>query len=415
MSATKKLMAMGGIFLFLLFILSFPLYAQQNPPILDNVLTLVLTFGAEGLPDEYLIVGRRQSGSLSGASGPLVAVDDNNNIYVLDEYKVKVYNQNGKPKAIFGGKGQGPGEFADLPTGPERITVSPTGFITVYNEPWFGYNVYNPQYKFVKIIFKDYYQDTKTGFQSRHINLAFTINENEYTGVCMIDSIKNYLNYTTFNLEYWKNNKKNIIASYTYPTKITNIRSYVEISKSLGRFFYSMFQNNNIMYTHSSIDENLTNNSAFYLLNIYNLDTGTKKQYKFPFTPIELSSDEQLLMGNRGGYQDDMKLLQELKEKYLKEKGPKTRPAINNILFDNKFAYVILYNQKEEKKGNKTYLLLLYNIVDLETGNLINSFYTSSFNQFLAIKNGYAYKSVKNKDGYPVIEKYKIDPKVYGK
>ena len=200
MSAIKKLMVMEGIFLFLLFILSFPLYAQQNPPILDNVLTLVLTFGAEGLPDEYLIVGNQTSGSLYGMTGPIIAVDNNNNIYVLDEYKVKVYDPNGKPKAIFGGKGMGPGEFANLPLGPERITVSPTGFVTVYNERWFGYNVYNPQYKFVKIIFKDYYQDTKTGFQSIYINLAFTINENEYTGVCMIDSIKDYLNYTTFNL-----------------------------------------------------------------------------------------------------------------------------------------------------------------------------------------------------------------------
>jgi hypothetical protein len=89
--------------------------------------------------------------------------------------------------------------------------------------------------------------------------------------------------------------------------------------------------------------------------------------------------------------------------------------AFNDILFDNKFAYVMLLNRKEEKRGDKTYFIYLHNIVDLETGSLINSFYTSSFSQFLAIKNGYAYKSVKNKDGYPVIEKYKIDPKVYGK
>ena len=62
-------------------------------------MALITQFGDKNLPEDYIL------GSPSG-----MAVDNFGNILVTDDYKLKIYTPEGKPKMILGGKGQGPEE-----------------------------------------------------------------------------------------------------------------------------------------------------------------------------------------------------------------------------------------------------------------------------------------------------------------
>ena len=83
---------------------------QGKNEILSDVLQLELTFGDKDLPDEYLLA--RPGG---------IAVNDNGDILVVDENRVKVYSNNGREKSIIGGPGEGPGYFERYESQSERF------------------------------------------------------------------------------------------------------------------------------------------------------------------------------------------------------------------------------------------------------------------------------------------------------
>ena len=85
--------------------------------ILSDVFTFEFEFGADNLPDEYLIVRPRTPDA-----------NDSNYVFIADESRIKVYDKDGKAKMIIGGPGQGPGEFPSQATNP---IISPTGYLTV--------------------------------------------------------------------------------------------------------------------------------------------------------------------------------------------------------------------------------------------------------------------------------------------
>ncbi|MFC1555280.1 6-bladed beta-propeller, partial [candidate division KSB1 bacterium] len=74
-------------------------YAVESN-VIEKAFTLELEFGVDNLPDEFLIV--RPQG---------IALTNSGDIIVLDESRLKVFDNNGNPKLIFGRQGQGPGEF----------------------------------------------------------------------------------------------------------------------------------------------------------------------------------------------------------------------------------------------------------------------------------------------------------------
>ena len=83
---------------------------------LTDVLTLEMSFGDKDLMDEYFL-----------ANPNSVAVNSRNDIYVIDERRIKVFDKNGKEKVILGNPGQGPGEFI----GNGLITINSRGYFSV--------------------------------------------------------------------------------------------------------------------------------------------------------------------------------------------------------------------------------------------------------------------------------------------
>jgi len=417
MPATKKLMVIGGIFLFLLFILSFPLYSKQKSELLENYLTYVLSIGAEGVPSEYLIV--RNIGI------DRMTVDNENNIYIFDETRIKVYDQNGKAKAIIGSPGQGPGEF--YPSGltnPSQITVGPTGFVTALNNGAIRcYNVYDNKYRYIDLIFK-----TPRISGTQYFFKAFALNPNEYIGINQADEKKDKYLYRTFSIEYLKNNKNSVIVSYTKPINVIKGGSHMSISY-LGNLYYDILPGRRIVYTHSRIDELEDASGRYYIIHIYNLDTGEKNQFKIKSNPVFLTEEELKTGGGyAGGGSGDFDAVKDdllkMRTDYLKKNNIKTHELIQRIFFDGTIAYVETRNRKGIGSEKSYYLM---EIVDIEKGTIVQSIYRPSsgvkFDKdkkpllfiILAIKNGYIYTTSSNPEGYPVVDKYKIDPKVYGK
>ena len=109
--------------------------SAQQP--LQNVVTLELVFGAENLPEKYLL-----------ARPNSIVVAQNGDIIVADEAYLKVFNKNGAPKKFLGGPGQGPGEFNCPITYPY---LSETGFLSAYYDYTYKkYNIYSSEYTFIE-------------------------------------------------------------------------------------------------------------------------------------------------------------------------------------------------------------------------------------------------------------------------
>lgn len=252
--------------------------SEMQPPLTD-VLTFELSFGAEDLPDEYLLAMI----SISLLVHYVVTVDNENNVYVFDENRLKVYDENGKPKAIIGGPGEGPGEF--LPTFFNRAmpTVGPNGYITVFN---FGlntfYNMYGPQHKFVKRVNK---KPMVTG--KRHNCKVITINEDEYIGEVFENHPKGNLLTRTFSIEYSKNEEKITVASYDIATDVIYRGDHKSLPNT-GDLFWDLLPGRKVIYTHTRQDEIYTSEGNFYIIHIYDLDSGERKVFKKRFTPVTL-------------------------------------------------------------------------------------------------------------------------------
>jgi hypothetical protein len=402
MSAIKKLMVMEGIFLFLLYTLSSPLYSKQKSELLENYLTYVLSIGAEGVPSKYLIAGNFLTFPYIG----VVAVDDSNNVYVGDENRIKVYNQNGKAKAIIGGPGIGPGEFRFGSSSQAHqislITIGPTGYVTAKARRDI-FNVFNPKYKFINT----FSRSDKTEYFFK----IFTLNKNEYVYANVTKERKEYLIYKTYSICYAKNDAKTVIASYTQPTDVTDGRSEMDL-EFRGFLFYDVAPKRTIMYTQSRMDEMEEDGKWYYIINTYNIDTGNRNKLKILFTPDPLPNDVYTRIGNFAGYREDEIILQKLKEEEMKKRAITHYEAFDLAYFDRYIMYIPVRTYL--KKDNKITHTLL-NIIDTEKGELIRSIYTPSSIDIIAVKNGYLYSSGKSSDGYTVIDKYKIDPKLYQK
>jgi len=105
----------------------------DSTKILSNVLELELTFGKDNVKDEYLLVRPWN-----------IAVNNAGDIFIADENRIKVYDKNGKERALIGRGGLGPGEFQSIGI----PTIGPTGILTVGDRRR-GFNVWNSDYKFI--------------------------------------------------------------------------------------------------------------------------------------------------------------------------------------------------------------------------------------------------------------------------
>jgi len=392
--------------------------AQQQKELFNpKYFTLIKTYGdGESLPKEYLL-----------AFPYSFDVDNNNNVYVFDEKKIKVYTPDGNPKAIIGGPGQGPGEFYGSAGG---INIGPQGFIKANAQTsssiGYKYNLYNPLYKFIKI-----FTIENKRFLSSSNKIIF-INENEYVITEDSDEIKDNFIITKFSLILYKKTEKTSIAAYSIPTFVVLGHLYMEFPFP-SEFCWSIAPDNSVYYSFIGKDEIQSTSGNFYIIHQYIPFTSQSKEFKFSYSPISLKENDKISNGwgakSTLGFSEEAteKKLQALYDKLVDKLNVKYKNAVRNIVFDNYTAFVIREKINEDNSVNvemtesrtgkifthKEYPEILVDIIDLKTVKLLNSLYLPKEISKSVIKNGYLYSLGTNDDGYYCIKKYRINPEAY--
>lgn len=381
-------------------------------PTADPVMEL--TFGDRDLPDEYLI-----------ARPTDFAVDDLGRVFVVDEDFVKVYTSNGQPVTMFGGTGQGPGEFENA----ERIWLSPNGYISVSGNQ-FGNtgHFFRPDFSFIERKNYIFWQPYKQVFDERGLRLAGTLEavyclgESERLHIVNARSIdRDSDRPEEVFLIYETADSVRILANYikSYPANID-----VTIAKELAAFLVKMLPGNRLVYLHTYHDSRVTEDGAAYTLNFLSLDTFEKSTLTHTYTPVEFDWQPATIHEEERNLYDPQLIQKQqdrnrLTEQVIDER--KFRSPLRSLIVDGNTIFAATY--LETKPG-----MVLTDVFDGSREEYVHSVSLPDtlcwrdvspiiVNSSMYRLNGSPY-TISGENviiGFPRIEKYKIDPAVYGK
>ena len=375
---------------------------------IPDILNLEYQLTDENLSDEYLIVK------------PLdITVDREDNLYVLDESKIKVYDSSGAEKAIIGGPGQGPGELMYDQYSQGSVAVSPGGVITVMDKT--GFHIFGTDHKFrTRIslnnnpVFEEYKKrlEVKYGFFPDYAvaldgdNLLISIRANRkvpgkdyYVQSNMLEILANdeLVNIA----DYLPDSKDNLIVGmtsgsdevYMSPVSILNFLQVEIISDN--KFVYA-----NCLYD-TEIDK--VNNTGTYTIHIRDILTDKTERIIHEFDPVNVKEDV-----NSGKYKDDnLERLRKTSEQV------DFYPALSALRYDSGMIFAFRYSGQVWNYKDDVPVEYLTDVFDAETGKYLHSVGFPFIP--VVIKNGFAYRIKRATNEIPIIEKYKIDPAVYGK
>lgn len=375
---------------------------------LTDVLTLELSFGDEKTIDknEFLIAQPRY-----------IQVNDSGDIYVYDEDRIKVYDEKGQAMNIIGGPGEGPGEFGIF---FRDLSLSSSGYLLVQERS--SYSLFSPEHKFIEerqLRTLPYYNSLKNDYKVDMVTMGlrgirfYVLNEKEL--VISADD----LNAANYNEE----NNYNHYLFCAYEDKLVELVSYKKVNSVaarregsfgvssvpyLGNFYYSILPGNRIVYTHSGLESEIRNGIGYMTFHIINKDGSGKLSFEWMYTTEEIEKsyiDNYEIGITLSGYKP--KEAENRIKKMLREK--KFKAPFTDILSDGTTLFLL----KSQMEGDSSYYIV--NVIDTESGAHLSSFRTDL--SISNIKDGYAYKisDYYQTNEFPEIEKYKINPAVYGK
>ena len=410
----------------------------QGEEIIKNPLTLELSFGAddEKLPAEYLLV-----------NPSFLAVNNNGDIIVPDEYFLKIYDGDGRPKSMLGGQGEGPGEFS---RSPRSVFISETGYITsiasganVYQR----YNIYDPVYEFIEQV-NIQYSDAHVKFKEeypRDLNRFYEIyyysqedilykgsgsdrsasaigggggggraatNTGISAGTQSRPSVSAMLYQNSQSIQFVlteENYNKDDSGNSIHPEE-SGIR-------------FGLLDDRRFAYTNAAKDKSFENNTHYYSLFVYNFADGQKTEIKLSYSQIAFPDSVIYFSIDRSKSLDQIRKSNPAAAEQL-EKFQNTRDEIRtnrleeveyysgvrDLLTDGDYIFVFTY-EWIENEGH------VVHVIDSRTGIRVNTIYFPFIpvdnTEPMVIKNGYAYRLTNNIDGFRIVQKYKIDPAVY--
>jgi len=376
----------------------------QKPP-LTNAATLELTFSGEESGNDFILVRPITN---------CIAVDNKNNILVIDEDYVKIFDAAGKGIKRFGGTGQGPGEMINALS----IWMSPEGYISVYGGRTGDLvNYFKPDYSFITQM--DFYLNrSKFAVHTDPLNLSlvgpeivYCLNKNEQ--IYSVDAGHKGTSSTERknDILLFLEKPDTLILLLHYPqTNSVRTSGMGKINPKWGSLRFCVLPQNRIAYIHTQVDTKIENNQYYYTITVLSLNNSKKQYITHHYTPtpikwtggIQLS--EVLKTSNPQLYEMRVEL-NKAEEKFIKER--KFNASLISLIADKNFIFA--YTQTTNDKSES-----LVDVFDATTGVYIGSAYLPLFTD---IKNGYGYKMnnfIAEKD-YPKVEKYRISPAVYGK
>lgn len=362
----------------------------QIDPVLEH------QFGAENLPDEYLLVKPRG-----------LDVDDEERVYVMDEHRIKVYNPDGSPHNIFGNRGQGPGEF--LNDKGYFVTIGPTGYIAAQRSSRLKdeFNVYRPDYSFVNVFHEGKNNARTSGLPLKLIALSDT----SYISVEAVTKREEDHEIATETLAYYHGTEKTIIASYDriiYVFAGKWSQSFI----GSGDIVWDVVSDETVIYTQTRLDAVHTDKGYFFSLHIFNLKTGerTAIQHQFDPVPLQIISFAEYL---------DMQppdARESFNNKQKRVLHNKTNELLRQYQFETPIHYMysdvgILYVKRSSSYQDEWKRL---DIFDIENRRYLRSIAVlRNFDGHF--KNRKIYRQDTDEEGFSVIKVLALPPEVYAR
>ena len=368
----------------------------QNSKPVENILSLKISFGdSKELPDGYLLV--RPQG---------LVVLKNGNIVVTDDFKLKMFNIDGKPEKIIGKSGQGPGEFQTIGS----LFISPVGKISIYASYTY-FDIYSEDLEFIErvsIAYNPNYQFIKDRFnlsKSFRIHTLIPINQKDKLLVIEGRDIDKF-GYKI--IAYQCGDVIKIVDDYKFIAEYTTKKGSFALS-ARGDSYLKLLPNECILFTHSLTEIEKKDNRYYFNLYISHYDGSVRKIISHSFKPVKL---DDYLMPN-----DESKKILKSYPYY---------PAIQDLKVDSNYIFVFTYEKNEKEE-------ILTHIFNAEKAEYIRS----AFFPFIPskIKNKIAYRLkvpdfrvyyetfrksmskeyIEKNSFYPVIEIYEINPIIFEK
>lgn len=385
-------------------------------PFVDNALRLELSFGDEGLPEEFLLADPKG-----------LAVKDNGDILVADEHNIKIYDAGGAPKEQLGGQGQGPGEFQE----PSDPLIGPAGFFTVGNA-FSQFNLYRPDNTFMTRyngsadpLLRDYCLEE--GLTFSYVMRMYTLDEDRRIYYVFGRNQDLPGKFPVFKyLLYSDGNSFEELVKHHSRANVLNQNGGSSSSAYLGEFHWGVLNKNRIVFAQTHHENAGDGPGAHYILNIRDLTDGSASRIEVGYEPMVLPQS-----------------LKEIKTKHFREinltiKPPSELQAILNearflpafkaLRTDGDFVFLFKFNPVNEELeqgiedaemngeeiADRTYSRFgpySVEIVDVSAGRLVARAEFSCIPD--VIKDGRAYRLFTPVDAFPKVECYRVDPAVY--
>ncbi len=371
---------------------------------LTDVVTLELTFGAGDIDEAYILV---RPNPVQG-----VGIDIEGNIMVVDEDYVKVFDSNGVPKRLVGGTGEGPGKLSR----PERLWTSPNGYYAVLGRGSLT-NFFRPDHSYLDRV--DYYStrpflDVMAANQLLPLapEAVYCLGETERVySIDSQDRDRQNRSRKEIYLFYQDSDSLRVLAYYPQSNNIAGPMGRSLTTPALGCLLVAPLPGERIVYIHTYHDSRTTAEGSFYRLTFLDLDSMERTHLDHRYTPVEIEPWEPLSYPEdyRQRNPEQWRLTQqmnEIVENFLAER--KYYSPLIHLCTDDRFVFAFTTTRNDSNQ-------VKVDVFDTDRRSFLCSAWFPRAN--LHIWNGYAY-GVNNyfgKDEYPQIEKYRIDPRVYGR
>ena len=243
---------------------------------LENAITLELAFGDKDVPDEFLLA--RPSRAL---------VNYNGDIIVPDEYKLKIFDTDGRPKKIVGRRGQGPGEFSFTP----YPYISEDRYIAVSDVMRPGFQIFGSQYEFIEkkdIKKSKLIEKLKADFKCETLNYTTMYTYNDKTDILigMVYSVskdKPEISKRIYFIVKTSGDEYSIIYKSEEVPSPDNINEY-----EAGTHLSAMLTDYRIAYSYPKEHKLFENEKWYYRIIVHNFKTGETSEIKHQYIPLAI-------------------------------------------------------------------------------------------------------------------------------
>jgi len=364
-----------------------PVEIPEN--IIENVFELEMTFGDKDELGDFLL-----------ANPMRMAVANNGDIIVPDEQYLKIFNNKGEPKKIVGGPGQGPGEFSKQIV---NILIADNGYITAASYSDFRMlNIFTPDYSFVEMI------------RFENNPLIKKLSAEAFDRRFIVESVYSYGPDEFLVSLAWASKIDESTAAFYY---IQGGESFLiqEFKNKVGKnelksAQYYLLSNKRILYIDPELFKEKRGDDWYYILHIYDLKTHETTQIERQYVPVRIP--DSLMVYKEPKFPPTVSerlknnIIKSEKEHIEELKKKKVYDPIRKVFTDNDLIFVVT-NIKVAGKG------YVVEIIDADSGEYLRSAFFDFFPPI--IKNGYVYRLMSGGNIFPYIEKYRINPAVYGK